>query len=529
MNQMRYGLRVSDQVIRHKRARQYAGAYRQAGVKSPVAMRAAALSVMSVCAVGAAVVMQQPVQAAAGETLVYAGDQGAHIVTLQQKLHDAGYFNYSEFTGYFGQTTQNALAAFQRDNNLVDNGLVDYATAQKLLGSEADQFVNTVEAMRQMEAAQGRTVENASARKYDASTLMMGDVGNNVMAAQTRLRELGFYTESETTGYFGSATQNAVKEFQRANGLEVTGVVDVDAMQDLLADSAIDKDAYEARLAEEERLRQEAEAKARAEAEARAKAEAEAKAKAEAEAKAKAEAEAKAKAEQEAAAVQQAAQQAANSVLQIGMESAEVAQVQQRLKELGYFTHSTISNYYGSITAQAVKTFQRANGLTANGIVNATTKAKLFSNNVVTAAQYNASQAQSNNNNSNNSGNAAVNPPNSATAANVINIARSKLGCAYSWGASGPNAFDCSGLTSYVFRQVGISLPRTSRAQSQVGARLSKAQLQPGDLVFFDYGGGISHVGIYIGGNQYIHASDYGIGVITSTLGSGFAWGCRVL
>ncbi len=92
-----------------------------------------------------------------------------------------------------------------------------------------------------------------------------------------------------------------------------------------------------------------------------------------------------------------------------------------------------------------------------------------------------------------------------ATRATAVNIALSKVGSPYRYGASGPNAFDCSGLVSWAFKQAGKSLPRTSRAQSTVGTPVSRDQLQPGDLVFFYKP--VSHVGIYIGNGKIVHAS----------------------
>jgi cell wall-associated NlpC family hydrolase len=97
---------------------------------------------------------------------------------------------------------------------------------------------------------------------------------------------------------------------------------------------------------------------------------------------------------------------------------------------------------------------------------------------------------------------------NSATANSVIATAKQYLGVPYVWGGSTPSGFDCSGFTSYVFRSVGISLPRTSSAQQNVGTRISLSQVQPGDLVF--RGSPAYHVGIYIGGGQYIHAPQTG-------------------
>ena len=115
-----------------------------------------------------------------------------------------------------------------------------------------------------------------------------------------------------------------------------------------------------------------------------------------------------------------------------------------------------------------------------------------------------------------------VNNTNAASA--VVNMAYSKLGSPYVWGAEGPNTFDCSGLTSYVFRNAaGVSLPRTSGSQYGVGTSVSKANLQPGDLVFFATGGGgISHVGIYVGGGQMIHAPQEGDVVKVSNINSSY-------
>ncbi|RJQ55137.1 MAG: hypothetical protein C4521_02870 [Actinobacteria bacterium] len=87
---------------------------------------------------------------------------------------------------------------------------------------------------------------------------------------------------------------------------------------------------------------------------------------------------------------------------------------------------------------------------------------------------------------------------------NVVSYAYSRLGCPYVWGASGPNSFDCSGLTMWCYSQVGISLPHSSAAQYGCGTHISRDNLQPGDLVFF--GNPIHHVGIYVGGGNMIHA-----------------------
>ena len=102
---------------------------------------------------------------------------------------------------------------------------------------------------------------------------------------------------------------------------------------------------------------------------------------------------------------------------------------------------------------------------------------------------------------------AAVAPATTAAAQTAVNVAMAQLGKPYAWGATGPGSFDCSGLTSFAYRAAGITLPRTTGGQAQVGAPAARANLQPGDLVFF-YNG--DHVGIYIGGNQVVHAPTAG-------------------
>ncbi|MFG2940672.1 NlpC/P60 family protein [Streptomyces sp. NPDC048282] len=97
----------------------------------------------------------------------------------------------------------------------------------------------------------------------------------------------------------------------------------------------------------------------------------------------------------------------------------------------------------------------------------------------------------------------SVAAPDSRAAA-AVSYAYAKLGSPYVWGATGPDSFDCSGLAQAAYRSAGVSIPRTTYAQINAGRRVSRSELQPGDLVFFY--SGISHVGIYIGNGQMIHA-----------------------
>lgn len=98
----------------------------------------------------------------------------------------------------------------------------------------------------------------------------------------------------------------------------------------------------------------------------------------------------------------------------------------------------------------------------------------------------------------------------------IVEIAQSKIGAPYVYGASGPNAFDCSGFTSWVYAQVGKQIPRTSQAQASAGTPVAYNDLQPGDIVSFY--GGASHVGIYIGDGKIIDALNSGTPVGVRTL-----------
>lgn len=113
-------------------------------------------------------------------------------------------------------------------------------------------------------------------------------------------------------------------------------------------------------------------------------------------------------------------------------------------------------------------------------------------------------------------------PADATKADKLISIAKSKLGSPYVYGSTGPSSFDCSGYTSYVFRQIGISLPRVASSQAYGAKKVAKSNLQKGDLVFFNTFGGISHVGIYMENGNFIHASSYGRGVTISNINDSY-------
>jgi cell wall-associated NlpC family hydrolase len=108
----------------------------------------------------------------------------------------------------------------------------------------------------------------------------------------------------------------------------------------------------------------------------------------------------------------------------------------------------------------------------------------------------------------------------------AINAALSQLGKPYVWGGTGPNGYDCSGLTQWAYAKAGITLPRVAAAQASYGTPVTRSQLQPGDLVFFY--SPISHEGMYLGNGQMVHAPTTGDVVkISPLLSSGYAGATR--
>jgi peptidoglycan DL-endopeptidase CwlO len=106
------------------------------------------------------------------------------------------------------------------------------------------------------------------------------------------------------------------------------------------------------------------------------------------------------------------------------------------------------------------------------------------------------------------------------TGARAIKIARRFLGVRYAYGGASPHGFDCSGLVQYVYRKLGVRLPHYTFSQFRLGRRVSRRGLRPGDLVFMN---GVQHVGIYAGGNRFIHAPSSGDVVKVSRLSGWYA------
>ncbi|MEU1334594.1 C40 family peptidase [Streptomyces sp. NPDC005865] len=108
--------------------------------------------------------------------------------------------------------------------------------------------------------------------------------------------------------------------------------------------------------------------------------------------------------------------------------------------------------------------------------------------------------------------------PASGSVGTVISFLKSQLGDAYVMGASGPNAWDCSSLVQAAFKQAGVDLPRVSQDQSTMGTEVGTSNLQVGDILYWGGKGSAYHVGVYIGGGQYLDAANPGKGVVIQDL-----------
>ncbi len=231
------------------------------------------------------------------------GDKGSAVKELQERLKELGYYK-SGCDGNYGNVTVNAVKAFQKKNGLEADGVADKATLKKLESSSAIK-------------ANGSAVKEEE-KKEDGDSLKKGSKGDEVKKVQQRLKELGYY-KNNCDGSYGTQTVNAVKAFQKKNGLTADGVCGAATLKKLNSSSA--KPAKD-EVKEEEKKEDDS--------------------------------------------------------LKQGSKGDEVKKLQQRLKELGYYSYGADGNF-GSKTTTALKAFQKKNGLTQDGIAGESTLKKLYS------------------------------------------------------------------------------------------------------------------------------------------------------
>jgi cell wall-associated NlpC family hydrolase len=180
-----------------------------------------------------------------------------------------------------------------------------------------------------------------------------------------------------------------------------------------------------------------------------------------------------------------------DQTLEPGMQHSDVQELQQTLEQKGYFSYSKTTDYYGEYTTDAVKKFQEAKGITIDGIAGDET--------------FKALGVEEENNDS-----------------NIVEVAKKYEGTPYVWGGETPEeGFDCSGYLNYIFDEAeNIDLERTVEDIYADGSAVEEPAV--GDIVFFDLeGDGPSHAGVYIGNDQFMHASSSD-GVTTDELGSSY-------
>jgi cell wall-associated NlpC family hydrolase len=225
-----------------------------------------------------------------------------------------------------------------------------------------------------------------------------------------------------------------------------------------------------------------------------------------------------------------------------GSKGDDVKRVQTRLYALGYLARTaSIDSDFGTTTANAVKLFQKAEGLSQTGKADTATIRKLYGANAASlpSGTNPADQQSSANDDPGSTDNSALSAAGQAKVEVIIEYGKSKLGCKYVYGAEGPTTFDCSGFTQTAFKQAGVSLSRSaySVGYGSAGTKIAYSGLVRGDIVCFNT---ISdsdlsdHVGIYLGSGKFIHASSGKGEVVISDMSSGyynrvFSWGKRFI
>ena len=405
------------------------------------------------------------------------------VVTLQQRLMDLGFMDNDEPTDYYGEVSQQAVKAYQRQNKLAQDGIVGPETLEAILSPEA---------------------------KYYAA--QHGDAGSDIQRIQQRLYELGYLASGNlVTGSFGDSTQEAVVKMQNVNSLEQDGRVGRKTMNLLYSDEVKPNmlsygEKSDVVLAAQQRLKLLGYMTSEPDG---------------------------SYGNDTIIAVKQFqsrndqvvdgylgpstrivlnSSDAVPNGLRLGDSGDTVQKVQNMLSKLGYINSANATGYYGEVTENAVKLFQRTNGLSADGSVGMLTMAKLTGNEArrAPANTGGSSGGSSSGSSSGGSSGGSTSIPNTGNAtggaSSLIAVASSKLGSPYVWGSKGPNSFDCSGFVYWCLNQVGIRQSYLTSSGWRNAGRYTKitrfSDLRAGDIIVVR-----GHVGIVAGGGTVIDAS----------------------
>ena len=406
------------------------------------------------------------------------GATGAQVKAVQERLMELGYMDYDEPTEKYGSVTKEAVEVFQRRHGLTVDGYIGEETYDRLMRADALPYMATV-----------------------------GDEGTDIEELQKRLVELDYMKKA--TGYFGDETAAAVKEFQDRNHLDVDGMIGVNTKEALYSEDAIPHSLsygeksdevlkYQKRLFKLGYLTTEPDGTF---------------------------------GKDTASAVKLFQQlngliadghigpqtrkllmssDAQANALTIGMSGDTVKNVQKLLKKLGYL--SSADGYFGSGTEAAVRSFQKQNGLSADGKVGRATMTKLVSGNAKAAPSDKPAATPGGSSGSGSGGGSSGGSYSSgASADRLIEIALSKLGCRYKTGAKGPSSFDCSGFVYWCLNQAGVRqgymTSKSWRSVSKYQKISSIDNIQKGDIIVFRMSSSKGHVGIAMSGSEMVDAS----------------------
>lgn len=430
---------------------------------------------------------------AAGESVFIVGNSGDEVTKIQQKLKELNYLQ-ANVTGYYGNETQNAIMAFQRDKGLIADGKAGPATQNALLGI----VFPSIKGLQQANiVSETKGISTKTAANNGGSVFIYGHSYPEVRVIQQGLKDAG-YMQSNPSGYFGKDTEAAVMAFQQDKGIKPDGQVGPTTQQALLG-KTLTATKTAAPVAAAEKPAEQPAPQPAPEPEASEMV---------VEATESYAVKTGEGIELSSAPITKPSPVYTNpNLMKKGSEGESVVQLQTKLKELGYYTQDAVTGYYGNTTTSAVRDFQMKNGLTADGVAGSATLAKLYSNTAVKNEQ------------------TATDPATSSKGQKTVELAKQHLGKPYLWGGNGPAAFDCSGLVCYVLKQQGVNIPRMSSYQmSQYAAwkPVSRDNLMPGDLLFFDTRTDgsvpIGHVGIYMGDGKMIDASSSAGKIIISPI-----------
>ena len=440
---------------------------------------------------------------------VKSGDNGAIISTIQSRLMELGYMDSDEPTEHFGPLTQSALKSFQRHNGLGEDGICGQTTFDMLMNAEAKVYV-----------------------------MQLGDSGPDVEGVQQRLYELGYLdNKANIQGVFGEKTEAAAKEFQKKNDLKADGKVG-SKTQEMLYGEDVVGNAF--RLGDENQVIKDCQTalkrlgyitfkpdgvmgKATV---------------------------AAIKAFQQANGLTRdgalgpvtrdmiLSGDAQEMVMQLGDYGTDVKNMQTRLAKLNYLSSANATGYFGEITEDAVKAFQKRAGLTADGKVGGVTLTMMNSSSAKKAASAPSSKKETKTSGSSSSGGSSGSSSGSSSGVSdkygvekLVSLAESKIGSKYIRGAKGPSSFDCSGFVYWCLKNSGVSASYMTsiawRSTSRYSRFTDMGSIQRGDiLVFSGETDSAGHVGIYLGGGKMVDASssEGQVRLSSSVLNSGGYW-----